>query len=146
MNQLHAYTDADWAGCPYDRRSTGRYTIYLGTNLISWAVKKQHTVARSSTEAKYRAIGDTAVEVVWLRFLLFEVGLQHLGPTVLWCDNIGATYLTTNPVFHARMKHVEIDYHFVREMVRHNHLHVRFLSLKDQIADAFTKPLPLDRF
>jgi hypothetical protein len=67
------------------------------------------------------------------------------APT-LWCDNLGATFLTANPVFHARTKHIEIDFYFVREKVSAGALQVRFISSADQIADIFTKALPRDAF
>ena len=142
---LRAFSDSDWAGWPIDRRSTGGYAIYLGSNLISWSARKQRTVSRSSTESEYKAIADTVAELIWLKSLLHELGLASRAPT-LWCDNLGATYLSTNPVFHARTKHVEVDYHFVREQVTQGKLNVNFISIDDQIADVFTKPLSSQRF
>ncbi|KAJ0500301.1 putative RNA-directed DNA polymerase [Helianthus annuus] len=145
-NHLAAFSDADWAGCPIDRRSTGGFAIYLGCNLVSWMARKQKTVSRSSTESEYKAVGDTVVELMWLESLMKELGFVSDSPPVLWCDNLGATYLSSNPVFRARTKHVEIDYHFVREKVAKGGLRVKFISTTDQIADIFTKPLPTDRF
>lgn len=76
-----------------------------------------------------------------MQSLLKELGVCRLRPPVLWCDNLGATYLTGNPVFHARSKHTEVDFYFVRERVAMDALDVRFISTKDQIADGFTKPV-----
>ncbi|KAK6144629.1 hypothetical protein DH2020_021449 [Rehmannia glutinosa] len=143
---IHAYSDLDWAGCPDDRRSTHGYCVYLGPNLISWSAKKQTTTSRSSTEAEYRAIAFVTTELCWIRSLLNELSLLPECSPILWCDNIGATYLTANPVFHARTKHIEVDVHFVREKVAKGELSIRFISTVDQLADIMTKSLVRPRF
>ncbi|XP_019153833.1 PREDICTED: uncharacterized protein LOC109150378 [Ipomoea nil] len=143
---LHAFSDSDWAGNPDDRKSTSGFAVFLGSNLIAWSCRKQRTVARSSTEAEYKALADVATEVTWLVSLLREIGFPPDSAPGLWCDNLGATYLCANPVFHARTKHVEIDYHFVRDKVAKKELQVHFISTKDQLADIFTKPLASARF
>ena len=75
--------------------------------------------------------------------MLAELGVKVCRTSVLWCENLGATYLSANPVFHARAKHIEIDFHFVRERVMRKQLQVRFISSGDQLADGFTKALPV---
>ena len=107
---------------------------------MSWSARKQATVSRSSTEAEYKAVADATAEVMWIQTLLIELGVEAPRAAKLWCDNIGAKYLSANPVFHARTKHIEVDYHFVRERVAQKKLDIRIISSEDQVADGFTKP------
>ncbi|KAJ4755031.1 hypothetical protein LUZ62_089436 [Rhynchospora pubera] len=143
---LHAYSDSDWAGCPDDRRSTSAFCIYLGPNLISWSSKKQPTVSKSSTEAEYRSLALAGAELIWVQHILHELHQTPSQTPILWCDNVGAAYLASNPMYHARTKHVEIDFHFIRERVVARQLLVQFISSRDQIADGLTKGLTTDRF
>jgi histone deacetylase 1/2 len=137
---LSVFTDADWAGSTDDRRSTGGFAVFYGPTLISWSARKQPTVSRSSTEAEYKVLANSTAEVIWIQSLLRELNVPQPRAPVLWCDNLGATYLTANPMFHARTKHIEVDFHFVSEKVAQGALDVRFVSSADQVADAFTKP------
>lgn len=143
---VHAYSDADWGGDVDDLTSTAAYIVYLGSSPISWSSKKMRGVARSSTEAEYRAVANTASELSWICSLLSELGIHLPTAPVIYCDNIGATYLCANPVFHSRMKHIALDYHFVRGNIQSGALRVAHVSTKDQLADSLTKPLFRSRF
>jgi histone deacetylase 1/2 len=161
---ITGYTDADWGSCPETRRSMGAYIFLLAGGPITWQSKRQHTVSRSSTESEYRALSDSAQEAVWLRRLLQE--LQVLSPNphsslsrtqslsttsqasciTIFCDNQSALKLAQNPVFHARSKHVEIHYHFIRERVLEGEIEILHINSQDQPADFLTKPLGKIKF
>ena len=143
---INGYLDADWEGDAMDRRSTTGYCVFLGSNLISWSAKKQPTVARSSTDAKHRPLSQLAAEVTWIRMLLADLSISSPSVSVLWCDNLSALSLATNPVFHACIKHIEVDYHFVRQKVLAKNILLCYVPSVEQLTDVFTKPLSVARF
>ncbi|KAJ9566804.1 hypothetical protein OSB04_002770 [Centaurea solstitialis] len=149
--QLHAFSDADlsdadWARDTDDYISTTGYIVYLGRNPISWSSKKQRTCARSSIEAEYRVVATTTAEILWLCNLFMELGLSSSKQPVIYCDNAGTTYVSANPVFHSKMKHLGLDYHFVWENVQTGDLRVAYISNTQQLANILTKPLPRSSF
>ena len=135
---FHGFSDADWASNPDDRTSTGTFLIFLGANPISWGSTKQCVVACSSTEAEYCAIAAT-IGLQWVKSLLLELLTPVRLSSTLFSDNLGATYLSANPVFNSRMKHLVIDYNFVRDLVQSSELRVVHFFANDQLADALTK-------
>ncbi|PKU60622.1 Retrovirus-related Pol polyprotein from transposon TNT 1-94 [Dendrobium catenatum] len=143
---LKSYADADWAGDSTNRKSISGYCNYIGSSLVSWSVKKQTAVARSSTEAEYRALAAATAEVIWHRRLLQELNCSQSDSTPVFCENTSAIALANNPVFHARTKHIEVDCHFIIDCIKNKSITVHHISTKDQIADIFTKPLPIQRF
>ena len=128
----------------YDRRSTNGFMFSLGS-VVTWSSKKQPTVALSSTEAEYRGASMVACEVVWLQKLLYYLNVQVDGPVVIFCDNMTSIQLARNPVFHARTKHIEVHYHFVREKVLAGEIDLAYVSTHEQIADIFTKALGAEK-
>ncbi len=142
---MHGYIDADWAGSISDRRSTSDFTFSFRSVAVTWSSKKQPTVALSSTEAEYRGATMAACEVAWLRKLLGDLGLHVDRHVVIYCDNLSSIQLARNPVFHARTKHIEVHYHFIREMVLAGEIDITYVSTEDQVADIFTKVLGAEK-
>ena len=120
--------------------------MFLGDNLISWSSKRQNTMSRSSAEAEYRAVANGVAEASWLCQLLQELHAPLRRATLVYCDNISALYISSNPVQHQHSKHIEIDLHFVRERVAIGDLKVLHVPTSSQFADIFTKGLPSSVF
>ncbi|GAU44048.1 hypothetical protein TSUD_300180 [Trifolium subterraneum] len=124
-----SFSDSDWGACPDTRRSTTGFCFYLGNSLISWKSKE------------YRALAHTTCEGQWLKFLLQDFHISHPTPIVIYCDNKSALHIATNPVFHERTKHIEMDCHVVREKVQEGLIHLLPVPSKKEVADILTKSL-----
>nr|GEW85150.1 ribonuclease H-like domain-containing protein [Tanacetum cinerariifolium] len=138
---LVAYSDADWVGCPTTRRSTSGYCVFLGHNLLSWSAKRQPTLSCSSAEAEYRGVANAIAETCWLRNLLRKLHTSLSSATLFYCDNVSVVYLSSNPVQHQRTKHIEIDIHFVCDLVATGQVRVLHVPSRYQFTDIFTKGL-----
>jgi hypothetical protein len=120
--------------------------VFLGDSLVSWKSKKQQTVSRSSAEAKYRALDSTCCELMWLITLLKDFGIPHPQATLLFCDSQSAIHIATNPVYHERTKHIEIDCHIVREKIQLGLVRTLHVTSQNHIADIFIKSLGFKDF
>ena len=143
---LTCFTNVDHASSPDDHQSTSNYFVFMGSNIISWSSTKQKVVSRSTAESKYRAAANGAAELSLIGSLLRELNIATNFISCLYYDNISANYMIANPVFHGPTKHIEIDFHFVREKVFHKNLTMLYIPFADQLADCLTKALPVQRF
>ena len=164
MDDLTGYSDADWAGDHDTRRSTSGFVFNVGSGAISWQSKRQPTVALSTCEAEYMAQTQATKEAVWLKELLRELDcpasrdpslalISHnnsdiyaLNAVIIHCDNQGAVALAKNPQFHARSKHIDIQYHYQREKIEDGTVELQYVPTENQIADGLTKALAKDKF
>ncbi|GKE83956.1 ribonuclease H-like domain-containing protein, partial [Tanacetum coccineum] len=128
-SSLVAYSDADWC-------------VFLGNNLLSWSSKRQPTLSRSSAEVEYRGVANVVDETPWLHNLLWQLHTSLLAATLVYCDTVSDVYLFANPVQHQQTKHIDIDIHFVCDMVAMGHVRLLHASSRYEYADIFTKGLP----
>ena len=143
--ELTSYSDADFAGCKSNRKSTSDTCHFLGHSLVSWFSKKQNSVSLSTTEAEYIASSLACAQVLWMKQTLSDYGISY-SSSQIFCDNTSAINLSKNPVQHSRTKHIDIRHHFLRDHVLKGDITLEFISTEKQIADILTKPLKEETF
>jgi hypothetical protein len=136
---LVGFIDSDWVGDPDDRKSTTSYVFSLGLGPLTWACKKQQTIALSSAEAEYRAMVNASQEALWLRQILSQFGFQQQHLTNLWCDNQSAIKLAKYPVQHQSRKHIELHMHFIRNLIHDQVIEVLFCPYRRSSCRHFHK-------
>ncbi|GKE71337.1 hypothetical protein Tco_1529409 [Tanacetum coccineum] len=135
------FVDSDYAKDPDKGRSITGYAILVQGCVVSWKATLQHVVALSTTEAEYMAFTKAVKEAIWLRGLLEELGVE-LNTVAVNCDNQGTIHLLRNHVFHERTKHINVRYHFIREVLEAKIVEVLKVDTEHNVADALTKVVP----
>jgi hypothetical protein len=138
---LHAYSDADFAGDSEDRKSTGGYVVFLGEGAVSWSSKKQSMVALSSTESEYIALSEAAREILWVRWFLDSINIAFDKPTTIFEDNQSTIAYARNQRAVGRMKHIQVKFHFVCDLIENGKINLVYCHTKFMTADILTKPL-----
>lgn len=144
--ELFGFTDSDYAGDVEDRKSTSGYVFLLSNGAVSWSSKKQPIVTLSTTEAEFVVAAACACQAVWMRGILKKLSLTQHGCTTLMCDNSSTIKLSKNPVLHGRSKHIDVRFHFLRDLTRDGTMELMHCGTQDQVADLLTKPLKLETF
>jgi hypothetical protein len=128
---LIGYSDADYAGCKIDRKSTSEICQFLGRSLVSWASKKQNSVALSTAEPEYIAAGHCCAQLLWMRQTLRDYGYK-LCKVPLLCDNESVIRMADNPIEHSRTKHIDIRYHFLRDHQQKGDIEIAYVNTHNQ--------------
>nr|GEW24984.1 retrovirus-related Pol polyprotein from transposon TNT 1-94 [Tanacetum cinerariifolium] len=143
--ELTRFSDADYAGCKNTFKSTSGGAQFLREKLVSWYSKKQHCTALSTTKAKYVSLSACYAQVLWMRTQLTDYGFLF-NKILIFCDSKSAIAISYNPVQHSRIKHITVRYHFIKEHVEKGTIELYIVKTDYQLADLFTKALPVDRF
>ena len=138
---LEGYADAD-GSMHEDRKAISGYAFMIDGGAVSWCTKKQEIISLSTTEAEYVAATHAAKEALWLRTMISELYGDIQGPTTLHSDNQSAIALTKDHQYHARTKHIDIHFHFIRWVIEQGKVKLVYCPTNDMLADAFTKALP----
>ncbi|XP_059627659.1 secreted RxLR effector protein 161-like [Cornus florida] len=143
--EIAGYIDADWAGNKDDKKSTSGGCSYVGTNLVSWYNKKQNCIYLSSCEAEYITARNCCTQLLWMKQILMDYGFDQ-ETIAIFCDNTSTSNISKNLVLHSRTKHIDIRYHFLRELVEQNVVSLEKVHTYQNLADILTKPLHALKF
>ena len=143
--KLVEFCDVDYAGDRIERKSTSGNCQFLGENLISWASKRQATIALSTAEAEYISAASCCTQLLSMKHQLEDYQITE-NCIPIYCDNTAAICLSKNHILHLRVKHIEIKHHFIRDYVQKGVLDIQFIDTDHQWANIFTKPLTVERF
>lgn len=138
---IEGYCDADWGGDLDDRKSTTGYCVFINGNLVSWYTHKQPTVALSSAESELMGSTDIVKEIKWIKQILEEMNYIVKTPIIINIDNQSAMKIAENDVDHARTKHIDIKYHFIKNEIDDKIIQLKWVPTEKQVADIFTKGL-----
>lgn len=145
-SELVGYSDADWAGDRSDRRSTSGYCFVLSGGVVSWRCCKQSCVALSTAESEYVALSGASQEAIWLNKFLSDVHFGISKPVTIFEDNQSAISIAKNIRTSGKTKHIDIKFHFIRDMIKLNKIKLLYCPSSDNLADVFTKSLASDKF
>lgn len=140
-SSLIGFSDSDYAGDLDDRKSTSGFVFMMNSGAVTWSSKKQQIVTLSTTEAEFVAAASSSCQAIWLRRILEVLHNQQQGPILIYCDNISVIKLSKNPVLHGRSKHIDVRYHFLRDLCKDGVIDLVFCKSENQIADILSKPL-----
>jgi hypothetical protein len=144
--QLTDYSDADWANCLDERKSTSGSAFFLGDSLVAWLSKKQGSISLSTTEAEYIVVATLFTHLLWMIQTLIDLKVTYTDPIPIHCDNTSAISVSKNHVLHSKTKHIPIKYHFLKEKVTNRVVQLNYIPSTEHIADIFTKPLAKAQF
>lgn len=136
---MTGYSDSDWGGDLDDRKSTSGYCFNYGKTACSWSSKKQEIVALSTREAEYAATASSACQAIWLENLMSQIHVPAEKPLKIFVDNVSAINLAKNPISHGRSKHIDLRFHFLRQLVEEKKIELKYCKYQ-------TKPLKYESF
>jgi hypothetical protein len=143
---MQGWTDSDYAGDYDDRKSTSGYVFTMGSSAVSWSSKKQPIVTLSTTEAEFVSAASSACQCIWMRNILNHLHLTQSDSTIINCDNSSSIKLSKNPIMHGRCKHIDVRYHFLRNLSKDGTIELKFCKSQEQLADIMTKALKVESF